>query len=109
MNHEFRTKLLEALRSGKYKQCTKELRFKDSFCAAGVICDIGNPDGWINNRDDYPTHIDYDSMTYNYELLFGFSEVDILNLIELNDSGMTFPQIADYIEAHHIGEQDAIS
>lgn len=34
------TKLVVALKSGKYKQTFNQLRIKDSFCCLGVACDI---------------------------------------------------------------------
>lgn len=47
MNRELKTKWLEALRSGKYKQGRSALRtIQDEFCCLGVLCDIVAPDAW---------------------------------------------------------------
>lgn len=40
MKPEFKTKLVEALRSGDYKRTTGRLRRGDRFCTLGVVCNL---------------------------------------------------------------------
>lgn len=40
MNPEVKKKWLEALRSGKYRQATEQLRKGDAYCCLGVLCDL---------------------------------------------------------------------
>lgn len=49
-------KLIDALRSGKYKQGKNRLRKGDTFCCLGVACDIyGKEFGidWVEDSDGY--------------------------------------------------------
>lgn len=40
MNPEIKAKWIAALRSGKYKQGTGQLKQEDRFCCLGVLCDL---------------------------------------------------------------------
>ena len=47
MKADIKTRWVEALRSGHYKQGKGQLRpTSDSYCCLGVLCDIMNPEGW---------------------------------------------------------------
>lgn len=48
MNPEIKTKWVEALRSGKYKQGKKSLRSRegDKYCCLGVLCDLYAANKW---------------------------------------------------------------
>lgn len=39
---------LKALRSGEYRQGTAGLRFEDSFCCLGVLCDLHAEIAFVN-------------------------------------------------------------
>lgn len=105
MDKALKTKWLEALRSGKYKQGRYGLRSEDDrFCCLGVLCDISGLGEWedlprggyIYKRreegDDggLPQFLhDSANMTYQQEdRLMGMNDID----------GLNFPEIADWIE-----------
>lgn len=46
MKKEIADKWVEALRSGRYKQCKSWLRDNDGFCCLGVLCDISKMSAW---------------------------------------------------------------
>lgn len=55
LDPELKTKWVEALRSGKYKQGKYWLRSsKDEFCCLGVLCDVAQTDEmcWHPNAND---------------------------------------------------------
>lgn len=115
---------VEALRSGKYEQCTSVLRSTDNkFCCLGVLCELAVKEGVIppaeiNNRNDYYI---YDKTFYGVlpDPVAGWagmkntngwydvkkdSKGNIIETIALykhNDQDkMNFNQIADIIEAN---------
>ena len=101
MTPEFKAKWVAALRSGKYQQGINVLRNGDKFCCLGVACDLIDPDAW--ERDNgYGTgdemawqELNTDGMDLPF---IGISDAETLS--NMNDSGYTFEEIADYIEAH---------
>lgn len=101
MTPELKTKWLEALRSGNYKQGQNRLRHKDeTFCCLGVLCDVVDPSKWLSIRGD-ESYLYGDSRGFlTFSLL---QEVDMTDsqqrkLAGLNDEGTTFSEIADHIE-----------
>ena len=40
MNSEVKQKWIDALRSGKYEQCSGKLRGANGYCCLGVLCDL---------------------------------------------------------------------
>ena len=53
MNPEVKTKWLEALRSGNYKQGQNYLhRGNDEFCCLGVLCDLAVQEGVVGRTFD---------------------------------------------------------
>ena len=110
MNPEIKQKWLEALRSGKYKQGRGLLRdSKNQFCCLGVLCDIIKPNGWRLSPHTIP--IPTYSFLYgdgaaefvlrnNVLKYVGMTDVQHDALVNLNDNGKTFDEIADYIEAN---------
>lgn len=114
-------KWLKALRSGKYKQAESALHTFDGkvhrFCCLGVACDVlgmtaRDPmverEGW-NPIELYPTEFRYGKEstvlpeTARRRLAMYHATGEKRNgsdaLTELNDSGKTFKQIANIIEA----------
>lgn len=90
----FKKRWLEALRSGKYEQGNAALREDNRFCCLGVAADIACNLEWQRHWDscysiccdtafisgsDIPHHVQAD-------------------LADRNDSGISFLEIADYIE-----------
>ena len=82
----------EALRSGKYIQGKRELRSRDNrYCAMGVLFDlIGSP---------YQKSMPWGSFLNKQTLEpLGVSDKFQYNIARLNDSGMSFDQLADLID-----------
>ena len=61
MKREVMQMWVDALRSGKYRQTTLQLRDVDGYCCLGVLCDLHrektgqgswSPDGYYNTGDD---------------------------------------------------------
>lgn len=103
---------IDALRSGEYKQANSELRgrvYKDEdddvgtlgFCCLGVLCDLASKDGgprWYNDNflgnGSYLPEIISDFMDLGEIEAASFQD----NLVDKNDGGLSFKQIANYIE-----------
>jgi len=108
MNPEAKAKIVEALRSGKYKQGRMFLRSEDCFCAWGVISDVSQQGAWVKDQfGDFA----YDGKGYCVPteavqdwagLVWMQDEVCIKDRTESlsvhNDNGATFEQLADAIE-----------
>lgn len=115
LDPEFKAKFLAELRSGKHKQAKKTMYdpASDSLCCLGVACIVvgmekseligvdilcqqethagDNSNKWA--ASEKARHLGYPS------ILITSPDNDIaVTLAELNDSGSTFSEIADYIE-----------
>lgn len=115
MKKKFAEQLVAALRSGDYKQGQGYLKLGDSYCCLGVACVIGEakegtvdgetffngqrfylPDvikkkgGFFSSRGERK---DGRNITLNGK--------EYLNLSYLNDLGIPFSVIADYIEKNY--------
>lgn len=102
------SKWTDALRSGKYKQCKKQLRNAGRHCCLGVLCEVR---GYIRegagsyrnsvtiiDRDmDRDTDLPPEFRGEGY-LPFTDRNNAFTSLVMLNDGGLTFSQIADVIE-----------
>jgi hypothetical protein len=112
MDQQIKAQWVEALRSGTYTQCQSRLRSdSDSFCVNGVLCDLharatgGQWErlGWYKNwlyhqRAISPSHevLEWAGMQpYNAVTKTEWEETEVRN-----DGGMTFAELADYIEAN---------
>lgn len=121
MNTKIKTKWINALKSGKYRQACGNLRHKSnstqkkpSHCCLGVLCDI-----WLKEKggkweylDDSNPHIagvlgEVDVLPDGVRDWAGLDRNDPLvmtdddgeqTLSEINDSGVKFNKIANYIE-----------
>lgn len=107
-------KWVEALRSGKYEQGCGYLRTNDGFCCLGVACDLyakAHPraKGW-NQGNLFagemmllPVKVrKWLGLTKNSGV-FTDKKGFLSELIDLNDSGKTFKQIAKIIESEPEG------
>lgn len=107
--------LVAALRSGKYKQATNALRKGDSYCCLGVACEISGIGPWkfpTENDDDFYYQGERGVLPESVRVHFGMfstqgmpnpsAPTEIFNntkaLTTMNDSGLSFAQIADHIE-----------
>lgn len=95
---EIKKQWVEALRSGKYSQTSGRLRRQDGFCCLGVLCDLMDTTKWIENPLNNWTYGEFESK--NYDMLRGDLPIT-QKLINMNDTGKTFDQIADYIEENY--------
>lgn len=110
MKTELKKKWVEKLRSGEYKQTTQFLKTSNGYCCLGVLCDIlgskweigdfvyhENPETVYINEDGHDSFPSKEicEMINNDE-----DEVNVDELIQMNDSGKSFAEIADWIEKH---------
>ena len=104
MKKSIAMKWIKALRSGKYKQTTSNLKNDIGHCCLGVLCTLtpyknnytkmNSEDGVVNKNSVIPPKVrDYAGLNSNHgKLPSGIS------LANLNDAGTTFKEIADLIE-----------
>jgi hypothetical protein len=105
MNAQKKADWVAALRGGNYKQGTNRLKKQDgTFCCLGVLCDLYDPNRWEAEDDsDYPCY----SFDGYAGTLPNFVKVDAgippgatMTLASMNDQGLSFGEIADWIEEH---------
>ena len=106
-NKELIEKWISALRSGDYSQSGGLLRDREGFCCLGVLCDVVDNTKWLGPGTagfgyDWHGRVLYGNISRDiWEDIAPFLDRDIL--IEMNDGGgMSFDQIADYIESETI-------
>ena len=103
MQSELKSKWIEALRSGKYNQGESYLRHENQYCCLGVLCEVMGI-GWVGpdeEGDYYPDvegHRDFSMLTAALLSRAELLNVEQETLAQMNDNGVQFPQIADYIE-----------
>lgn len=99
MKPALKTKWVEALRSGGYKQGFGQLKRDDAFCCLGVLCDVAKfrltPDGdaCVTKGGKYAA--------YRPMNRAGITPEIAQDLWGMNDRHKkSFNEIADYIEKH---------
>ncbi len=101
MNQEVKKEWVAALRSGHYEQGRHSLRIGNKFCCLGVLCDISGQAKWRKPHDDGTMFAYIDQMASLPEEVLnwsGFLAGRQNRLMDLNDAGVSFAKIADYIE-----------
>lgn len=106
MPRRLKGRWLRALRSGKYKQCTGELRRRDEFCCLGVLCDVIDPKSWrkpVANSYEQKRHTNGELLPAHVMKLTGIDANTAWSLSLKNDGlpskpRMSFKQIASWIE-----------
>jgi hypothetical protein len=101
MKTEIKTKWVDALRSGNYSQGKEVLRSKDNnFCCLGVLCDIVDSSRWVArvSNDCYAYDGCHAILPRNIVRATGFPDHHTSILTDMNDSGVPFSEIANYIE-----------
>jgi hypothetical protein len=124
MNPEIKALWIEALRSGEYQQGKDQLKSAEGkYCCLGVLCDLARKEGlgeWRPNSDGFgaptggnefvasrdeldarwsslPTAVaDWAGTSHDPVVFGGLSTSSLANL---NDTGMSFEDIADVIES----------
>ncbi len=101
MNQDIKDKWIAALRSGKYQQGKYNLRKESSFCCLGVLCDISGKMEWKTDTTG-STIFSYDKQKASLpESILGWADLRSYQqepLVDRNDGGKSFSEIADYIE-----------
>lgn len=114
---DFKAKWLDALRSGRYEQTEGFLSRGGGFCCLGVALDLLDPEGWRgeqgsnarasrHGRTGFPSPIDLppeisrvmNARTDITDSNEGIKYTVMRFLGHMNDSGMTFAEIANWIE-----------
>jgi hypothetical protein len=116
MNSQIKQKWIDALESGEYPQTSEFLRTEQGYCCLGVLCNIYAKE---KNNDEVQLNL-WEQFNDNYEILgeglilpvevkewAGLDDTDVyytdeddekVYLAVLNDSGMSFNQIAQVIK-----------
>ena len=107
MNPELKTKWIEALRSGKYKQGKSRLKNADeTMCCLGVLCDLMNGE-WAKTKVNgnpaftyyYGTEAIGDTLSLGIAREVGLECKDRVKVAQMNDNeNKTFAEIADWIQ-----------
>jgi hypothetical protein len=108
MNKRFKTRWTKALRSGEYEQGRSRLvSHDDKFCCLGVACNLLAEDGfgaWVvdefSGEWSYETgdHVSDIMLPPEAALKIGLKDDAEDALVQLNDDGGSFDEIADWIE-----------
>jgi len=115
MNSYIKQQWLNALRSGEYSQGTGHLQNPDGFCCLGVLCDIyaketgtqwePTADGrfsFFQGQASYlPGEVKEWAGLDSANPKVRTSEDKTTELAILNDTGITFPEIAQIIEEQY--------
>lgn len=98
LEQEFKSKWLVALRSGEYKQIRERLKTDNGHCCLGVGLEIKG----LASADNLINEWSFNSIQSSVDLqnALGISGEEQTKLVELNDSGKPFSEIADYIESN---------
>jgi len=117
MKKRIAKKWCEELRSRKYKQGKRRLRQGEKFCCLGVLCDLavkaglgewkggeyrhtaGEHDG-VSCAVGLVAGVRHWSGVQTYDGAAGNGAAGYASLARMNDRGVGFPEIADFIEAH---------
>lgn len=97
MDAKLKEKWVKALRSGKYVQGKYNLFNGYGYCCLGVLCVVQG-----KQLDELQKELGTLSLgaTLPRTLSAGLSDEEKVDLVEMNDSGKPFPEIAKYIEEH---------
>lgn len=121
-NRERIEKWVEALESGEYEQTTGALQDNHGFCCLGVLCDVAIREGlevevksYCDCGDELCDSISYDEavevLPSSVQEWAGLTSCDPSvgvdgdgkdSLAELNDAGLSFPDIADLIRSEYL-------
>lgn len=101
MDAVLKTEWINALKSGKYTQTNGVLRDCNGWCCLGVFCDVVGIS--IDEDLEYPgcyagPNGEYDYPSKDVQNLISKDWDDIDKLSSMNDDGISFEQIADWIE-----------
>lgn len=95
---------IKALESGKYAQTEYCLRDARGFCCLGVFCDVVEPDGW--SKEKYMGMLMKNAISHKRSVsllsqrmreMIDLSDYHMDRVVEMNDNGSTFADIAIYL------------
>lgn len=94
-----------ALRSGEYAQCANSLHLHDGaeyrYCCLGVMVEELYDGEWIKGaKGRWGIDGEYGMPSMDILEKIGLHEAMADELVDLNDGGHSFNEIADFIEAH---------
>lgn len=92
---EFKEKWIAALVSGEYEQGKEHLCVNDKYCCLGIACVVSGAKMTVD-LGEWGT-IPSLRQTENVPRQLIVNEDLIRTLYEMNDSGITFPEIANWI------------
>lgn len=107
MNQEIKTKWINALLSGQYKQGDHTLRkYDNTYCPLGVLCDVVDPTRWESQCGKT-----YFGFNYHGDIRTGFLPVSLSQALQItpseedkivmmNDGGRSFKEIAEWIKRY---------
>lgn len=116
MNKEVKAKWVTALRSGDYPQAQGYLRKEEGYCCLGVLCQVAANEGvipqpqWNGQAYVYSSEMQQ-AVAYPHAKVVEWAGLGTDNpyvtvngderesLVDLNDNGSTFGEIADLIDA----------
>lgn len=107
MNPELKSKWLEALRSGNYKQAHGKLKTDKGYCCLGVLCEVAGLQGEVSRYYSSPdrtiymfgTHSEVSFFPEELRSIACISEKNRRVLMEMNDNDRkSFAEIADWIQ-----------
>jgi hypothetical protein len=101
MKADIKQRWVEALRSESYQQGPSMLRSQENrFCCLGVLCDLVDPKGWQIDGDRFAHGGYIGHLPCEIRAVAIISDDQCFSLMGMNDNGLTFPTIADWIEAN---------
>lgn len=108
MDAQLKQKWVEALRSGEYPQCQGMLHSKDGgYCCLGVAATVAGYKIDRHRDEVVRPNGSIDESSYGALEDFGLLSSVRGPLIEMNDRGKSFAEIADYIEANISSDAEA--
>jgi hypothetical protein len=93
MDPDLKAKWVAALRSGRFRQARMKLRSEDGFCCLGVLCVVAG----LPITEDGQNVV---GVPDSYDPIWNLTGRDGWGLTSLNDGGLSFAEIADYIETN---------
>lgn len=94
---ELRKKLVEALRSGNFKQGKMRLKLRDRYCCMGVACIVAGRK-FVRGRCEGRSTVLPESVMFDYGFQSDQGRYKVDTLTSQNDTGATFIEIADIIK-----------
>jgi|SRR5688572_664775 len=116
MNQQIKLKWLNALRSGEYAQTSHHLKTQNGYCCLGVLCDLHARETGNEWTKGYASEYQETIERFNYlghtgmlprEVRYWAEfenpddyalDVKVDEAMEMNDEGVNFSEIADFIE-----------